>query len=325
MRHATAYQKISNAEVVGFSDQFPERSKELAKSFKTNHFSTEELISDKSIDAIHICTPNESHAKFAILSMKKGKHVLVEKPMALSLKDCQKMNEISKKMNVNLMIGHTYRFYPSSILTKKILDSGKIGSPLIILDYALLSPGLIPKKQIPTWNKKQRFDTGILIDSVHHVDKLRFWTNSEISSVYVSLIDKIEKSAPFEQLGNIILNFQNGCTATIITVASPWGITDAHSKIIGTEGLLYVKYGEEVKVGKSKWKNYKFKFQSSSPSFDHNLQGFVNEFSEFISSIINNEIPSVSGIDGMKNLSVVLAMYESFKKKQIIKLKYRFL
>ena len=242
MRHAKAYEKIPNAEVVGFSDELPQRSKELAKLFKTNYFSTKQLINEPSINAIHICTPNESHAKFAILSMKKGKHVLVEKPMALSLKDCQRMISTSKKMNVNLMIGHTFRFYPYSVKVKKILDSKKIGTVKLVLDFGLFSPGIIPKNEKPSWDKKRRFDSGIFIDAIHQVDKLRYWLNSDVSTVYVSQMEKIEKTSPFEQLGNIVLNFENGSSATIISVASPWGISDIHSKIIGTKGILYAKY-----------------------------------------------------------------------------------
>ena len=87
-------------------------------------YSNSELISDKTVDAVHICTPNKLHSKLSILSMEHGKHVLVEKPMALKLSDCKKMNHVAKKMNVKLMIGHTYRFYPSSLAVKKIIDFG---------------------------------------------------------------------------------------------------------------------------------------------------------------------------------------------------------
>lgn len=322
MRHAKAYEKISNAEVIGFSDQYVKRSKELANLFKTNSYSSDELISDKSIDAIHICTPNQSHAEFAISAMKKGKHVLVEKPMALTLKDCKNMIDVSKKMNVTLMIGHTFRFYPYSIKVKKILDSGKIGTPKLISDFGIFSPGIIPKNQKPSWDKKRRFDSGIFIDTIHQVDKLRYWLNSDVSDVYVSKMDKIEKSSPHEQIGNIVLNFKNGTSVTIISVATPWGISDIHSKIIGTKGMLYTKYGEEIKVGKSKWQNFTFPYQSSPPSYNHNLEGFVNEFQEFINCIKKSITPSSNGIEGMKNLATVLAMYESVKKKQIIKPKY---
>ncbi len=321
MRHAKAYEKIPNTEIVGFSDKFSKRAKELAKLFKTEYFSVEQLVNEKSIDAIHICTPNDSHAKFAILSMKKGKHVLVEKPMALSLKDCKKMIDTSKKMKVNLMIGHTFRFYPYSLKVKKILDSGKIGTPKLILDYGIFSPGIIPKKEKPSWDRKRRFDSGIFIDAIHQVDKLRYWLNSDVSTVYVSQMGKIEKSSPFEQLGNIVLNFKNGTSATIITAANPWEISDIQSKIIGTNGILYAKYGEEIKVGKSKWKNISFDYKSSPPSYRHNLQGFVNEITEFTNSIKKSRTPISNGAEGMKNLSVVLAMYESIKKKRIIKLK----
>ena len=78
---------------------------------------------------------------------------------------------------------------------------------------------------------------------------------------------------------------------------------------------------QQIKVGKKIWKQHKFPFKAKNATYEHNLQGFVNELSEFIKSITENKIPKVTGEDGKKNLAVVLAMYDSYKLNKLIKIK----
>lgn len=133
-------------------------------------------------------------------------------------------------------------------------------------------------------------------------------------------MDKINDSSKVEQMGLITLKFLDGSAASIMPIVPSWNIRDRGLKIIGKTGALFVKYGEEIKVGQKNWKQYNFKYKSSPPSYEHNLQGFVNELSEFVQSIKEKRTPLVSGIDGRKNLQIILAMYESFKTKKVVKL-----
>jgi predicted dehydrogenase len=314
-RHYLAYQKIPSVDIVGFADVDKNKSKIFSKKFSKKSFTIDELIDDKQIDAIDVCSPNESHAENTIISLKKGKHVLVEKPMALKLKDCDKMILESKKNNVNLMIGQTYRFYPSSLKSKEIIDSGKIGKIKILFDHGL-DPGFLSQKH----DQKSFSQVGVFLDTVHDVDLLRFLTGSEVKEVYVPLMDKINDSSKVEQMGLITLKFLDGSAASIMPIVPSWNIRDRGLEIIGKTGALFVKYGEEIKVGQKNWKQYNFKYKSSPPSYEHNLQGFVNELSEFVQSIKEKRTPLVSGIDGRKNLQIILAMYESFKTKKVVKL-----
>lgn len=314
-RHYLAYQKIPSAEIIGFADIDENKSKNFAKKFRKNFFRLYEMIKDEQIDAIDICSSNESHAEHSIHALKNGKHVLVEKPMALKLKDCDKMILESKKNNVNLMVGQTYRFYPSSLKSKEIIDSGKIGKIKILFDHGL-DPGFLSQKH----NKKSISQVGVFLDTVHDIDLLRFLTGSEVKEVYVPLMDKINDSSKVEQMGLITLKFVDGSAASIMPIVPSWNIRDRGLKIIGKTGALFVKYGEEIKVGQKNWTQYNFKYKSSPPSPEHNLQGFINELNEFVLSIKEKRIPSVSGIDGKKNLQVILAMYESFKTKKVVSL-----
>lgn len=317
-RHVEAYSHIKDAEVVGFADIVPEKLNSLAKRFKKKKFSIEEMCTNESIDAVDICTPNVYHSKNSIYALKYGKNVLVEKPMALTLEDCDKMIKQSEKNKATLMIGHTYRFYPSTLKAKEIIDSKEIGKIKMILGYGL-DPGQLPgRSKTPKWALNKEEGGGVFFDSIHGVDKFRFWLNSEVSSVYVPIMDKFDTSSSAEQMGIAMLSFENGVIATTMSVSPTWGIRDTGDKIVGTKGVLYTTYGEEVKVGKKDWKYYSFNHQSHPASYEHNLQGFINELSEFVSSIKEKRLPLVTGIEGKKNLAVILAMYKSAKTKKVI-------
>lgn len=320
-RHAEAYSKIKDVELVGFSDKIIKNANTLAIKFNTNALTINQILSDKNIDAVNVCTSNSSHANISIKALKAGKHVLVEKPMAINLKDCDKMIKTASKNKVKLMVGQTYRFYPSSIAAKKIINSGQIGEIRLAQIHGI-DPGFISgQMKTPQWFGKKESGGGVLFDTVHIIDLLRYWFKSEVSLVYVPLIDKISKTATAEQMGLVIIKFQNGTSTSIMPVAPSWGIRDTGMKLIGKKGVLYVTYGEEVKVGKKTWKQIKFPFKSHNATYEHNLMGFVNELSEFVSSIKEDRKPIITGEDGKRNLSVILSMYKSYKTNKPIKIK----
>ena len=239
-RHAEAYAKISDANVIAFADVDVQKAGILAEKFHKKSVLISELFTDPSIDAISICTPNSLHFENSITALKNGKHVLVEKPMALSLSDCDEMNRVAKENNLNLMVGQTYRYYPSSQKAKAIIDSGEIGEIKLIMGYGL-DPGSLPgKTKTPDWALNSKFGGGVFFDAIHGIDLFRYWTNSEISSVYVPIMDKLFDDFSAEQLGIATLTFSNGVVATIMPVAPTWGIRDTGIKIIGKKGALYV-------------------------------------------------------------------------------------
>ncbi len=320
-RHAEAYKKIKSVELVGFADNIKKNADILAKKFKTKTLTINEILSDDNIKAVNICTPNIDHAKITIKVLNSGKHVLVEKPMAINLIDCDRMIKAAHKNKVNLMVGQTYRFYPSSIAVKNIIDSNQIGK-IKFAQIHMIDPGFIPgQKKMPHWFRKKKSGGGVLFDMIHVVDLLRDWFKSEISQIYVPSIEKMDKDATAEQMGFIFMKFKNGISVSIMSVAPSWGIRDSEIKLIGKKGALYVTYGKEVKIGKKNWKQIKFPHKAKNATFEHNLMGFRNELLEFIKSIKEDRVPLVSGQDGKKNLAVVLAMYESNKLNKLIKLK----
>ena len=317
-RHALAYEKIHNANLIGFADIMPEQSQKLAEQFGKKNYSVDEILDDKSINAIHVCTPNTSHFETTLKVIRAGKHVLVEKPMALSLNECDDMISESKKSGMNLMVGHTYRFYPSSLKVQQLLDTGNLGQIKLVTSYSL-DPGFLQGKgKTPNWALSKEMGGGVFFDAIHAIDLFRSWFHSEISEVYVPIMDKIYDEFTAEQMGLATLRFENGIVGTIMPVSPTWGIRDNSTIIIGKKGVISVTYGEEVKLGQKEWEEFDFQYRSRPVNHEHNLQGFINEISEFVKSIEENRSPLVTMEDGRKNLQVVLSMYESYHKKKIV-------
>ncbi len=126
--HMTAYQAIKQAELVALVDATPKVRREVKQQFKiAAHASIESVLEDPSIDIVDICLPTNLHKQYTVQALKAGKHVLCEKPMALTVRDCRAMLEAAQQSGKFLMIAQVLRFFPEYMAAKKILDSGELG------------------------------------------------------------------------------------------------------------------------------------------------------------------------------------------------------
>lgn len=132
----------------------------------------EDLIADPNVDAVDICTSTPQHAPLAIAALRAGKHVLCEKPMALSLAECDAMQAAAEASGKVLMIAHCLRFWPHYLKTESIIRSGEYGKPL----YARLErTGAAPKWSSGGWLMKAGESGGVLDMHIHDVDVALWW------------------------------------------------------------------------------------------------------------------------------------------------------
>lgn len=200
-RHAEAYSSIEGAEIIGFADVDRSKSAALASKFGCEDFvSADALIRDDRVEAISICTPNALHTDYAIASAEAGKHILVEKPLATTVADCERISRAVEKAGVTAMVGHTHRFYPSNRAVKKLLVENKIGRLRAVQDYSL-DPGFIAGKARPAqWTRDRELGGGMIMDTVHAVDRLRWWTGEEIVEVDAMMSDQIRPDSKTEEM-----------------------------------------------------------------------------------------------------------------------------
>ena len=128
VRHLPEYAENPQAHLTGLYDINQSRAEELTRKYGGKAYSSiEEMLTDPEIDAVSVCTSNATHAQITIQALEAGKHVLCEKPMATTLKDCEAMAAAAKKNGKHLMIGHNQRLAEAHALGKKLIDQGIIG------------------------------------------------------------------------------------------------------------------------------------------------------------------------------------------------------
>src|SRR5689334_5713885 len=130
-KHLPSLSRLSNVEIVAFCDIIPERASECAAEYGTKDAKTytdyKKLLADKSIDVVHVLTPNDSHADITVASLESGKHTLSEKPMAKRAKDARRMVEAAKKTGKKLTIGYQSRHRNDSQYLKQLIAKGTLG------------------------------------------------------------------------------------------------------------------------------------------------------------------------------------------------------
>lgn len=181
--HANVYSILDNATLVAVVDRKPEKAEAFSKDFGAKAYTDfDEMLANEQVDAIDICLPTYLHSDFTVRSAKAGKHVMCEKPMALTSDEAQAMIDACSAAGVELMIGHCIRFWPEYALLKKINDEGKLGK--------LTSINMTRYGEFPFWSTdnwladESKSGGGVLDMHIHDTDYILYLKGepSEISS-----------------------------------------------------------------------------------------------------------------------------------------------
>ncbi|HHT79109.1 MAG TPA: Gfo/Idh/MocA family oxidoreductase [Actinobacteria bacterium] len=169
--HLSALKQIGNAQLTAIVDYHEENGRKAAQENNAKYFKNiDDLLKNADIDCVDICVPTFAHAELAIKAANAGKHILCEKPLALSLNDADDMINAAKQNNVKAMTGHVLRFWPEYVKIKEIIDSRYLGRPLNAFCERL---AVTPDWQVGAWDKSEKFSGGAAIDlHIHDLDLL---------------------------------------------------------------------------------------------------------------------------------------------------------
>jgi phthalate 4,5-cis-dihydrodiol dehydrogenase len=206
------FQMDPRVQIVAGTDPREEARRQLEEDFSANTYSTvEELCSDPLVEVVYIATPHQFHLEHTLIATSHGKHVLVEKPMAITLEDCNKMIAAASQANVTLIVGHSHGFDTPILRTRQAIESGKYGAVRMIsaLDYTdfLYRP-----------RRPEELDTaqggGVIYNqALHQIDILRLLGGGIVSSVRAG-VGAWDASRPTEGAYSAFLTFENGVFAS---------------------------------------------------------------------------------------------------------------
>jgi phthalate 4,5-cis-dihydrodiol dehydrogenase len=310
-KHAEAIAELDNVRLVASSRTNETALNEFVRKYGGRAYTDyRNLLADNAVDTVMIATPHHLHTDIALLAAKAGKHILLEKPMAPTLDECDQIIQDANEFGVKLMVGHTNRFLPAYQKAKEIIDSGELGE--IVFGNSIMCKFWMESNR-RDWHLDRDTAGGMwLTVGIHCLDRLTWLIDSSIQSVCAQF-DTRSHDQKADDIGLIFLRYANGTMGTVTSIGYATGTPQNFAQITCTKGVLKIdKNG--VHIGRDeKWQ------QVSDSNVDNNShRALVNEWKAFIKAIQEDTEPAVGGAFARHIMAAVFAAEESSRMKQEI-------
>ncbi len=319
-RHIPEYLANPRCKIAGYYDFNTQRARELAERFGGCAYgSLDELLSNDGIDAVSVCTSNDTHADIAVKALEAGKHVLCEKPMATNLADCERMQAAAEKSGRQLMIGMNQRLAGAHIKAKQLIDAGEIGRVVTFKTFFghcgpetwSIDPG------VNSWFfDKKKAAMGALADlGVHKTDLIQFLTGKRITEVTARLTTIDKRYANGELIGVddnafCIYRLEDGATGTMCASWTNYGAEDNSTVICGTKGVMriYDDPDHSITITLKSGERVLYDIDRIQTNDSQTKSGIIDMFAEAVETGIEPPISAASVLPAMR---AVFAAIES--------------
>ena len=310
--YARAIIELPEAELKAVYEENEKLGREFSERFGINYYDDyERLLRMEDIDAVVITSETVKHHRLAMRAIEEGKHILCEKPIAMTLKEADEMINSADKAGLKFQTCFVMRYHTTSRLVKNLIDEGRIGRVLAIVGTNKLNASLPLSMD---WFLKPELSGGgaIMDHTVHLADLIRWYTGSEAIEVYTESGKNVSKNIGVEDNFLTTLEMENGVIGHIDGSWSyargfyTWG--DVTLEVLGSEGVILLDafrqniyyIGMEAPNDKLVWHYY-------------GCDADKEMIKSFIDCIVKDETPVASGFDGRQGLAITLASYESLR------------
>jgi UDP-N-acetyl-2-amino-2-deoxyglucuronate dehydrogenase len=325
----THYEQISaieGAKVVAVYSRSEDKAKSLAEKASADWYTDyQEMLKRKEIDIVSIITPSGTHADMAIEAARAGKHVIVEKPMDISLEKAQRMIDVCREHHVKLSVISQHRFDASTVKIKADIDSGRFGK--MVLGQAAVN-WYRPQSYYDTskWRGTMEMNGGgVLINQAIHTIDLFLYYMGEVESVYAHTAILAHEGIEVEDVAVATVKFKNGGLGTIVGTTAAYPGLSARLEIIGTNGTAVIENDQLIKhylrnpnneteaINLASIANHNEEDRDHASVDPAALDGTSHrlQFIDMINAIQEDSEPLVNGEEGLKPLKIILAIYQS--------------
>lgn len=324
--HAEAILKIQGARLVGITDINAKAVAAFAEKYNTKAFSAiEALLESKEVDVVCICTPSGLHAPLAIKAANAGKHVIVEKPMAITLNEAEDVVRACKVNGIKLAVISQLRFTDTVCKLKDSVQKGMLGR-LITGDIYMKYYRSQEYYDNGGWRGTWKMDGGgaLLNQGIHGVDLLQY-IMGPVSSVFAytrTLARKIE----VEDTAAALLEFENGALGVIQATTSIYPGSPRKLEICGDKGTIALEEDNIVNwviEGQEGIDLSNLNGTANSSFMDPkaiSIEGHVKQIGDMVDAIRYDRKPLVDEYEGKKTVEIIMAVYESSKSGKPVKI-----
>ena len=335
--------KDQGASLVACCDSVAERAGALASRFGLDMCEFDDLLADPAIDAVCICAPSGLHADLGVRALGAGKHVMVEKPMDISLAACDRLLAAQRASGKRLAVISQHRFDRASIEVKAALDGGALGRMV----YA--------EARVPWYRTQEYYDSGdwrgtwaldgggaLMNQGVHTADLLR-WLGGPVETVYAQSRTLAHERIEVEDVVAATVTFANGSIATLSASTALYPGFPVRLAVHGTEGSAIIEgdmlhtlttkagasgggqaaHSHALQVATGGTKAAAAQAESLTAASDPAAvwgEAHRAQLADFLECCRTGAAPVVDGAEGRKAVELVLAVYESARTGQVVRL-----
>nr|WP_320038563.1 Gfo/Idh/MocA family oxidoreductase [uncultured Bacteroides sp.] len=317
-RHAEMIRRNEQAELAAICDIISPKELGISALSEIFYNSLSELLAnEKDIDVVNICVPNGLHAELALKALDSGKHVVIEKPMALSRLDAEQILAKSKKRGCDVFCVMQNRYSPPSVWLKEVVESGILGKLYSVQLNCLWNRDERYYKS-GNWHGTTEMDGGTLFTQFSHFVDIMYWLFGDIANIKGSFYDFNHQSlTDFEDSGSVLFDFVKGGSGSLNYSTAVWDRNlESSMTIIAENGSIKVagQYMNEVKYCHIK----DYTMPALAPSNPPNDYGPYKGSAQNHHYVIQNVIDKLNGnasittnaMDGLKVVDIIERIYK---------------
>ncbi len=321
--HARAIGELPNARLVAIADVIEARAVKAAAEFGVEAGSVEALLARPDIDVVCACVPSGDHAEVGVRAARAGKHVVVEKPIDVTLAAADRLIEACRGQGVKLTIISQHRFDPGMVTLRRLVDEGRLGR--LVLGDAIVK-----------WYRTQRYyDDGdwrgtwsldgggaLMNQGVHYVDLLQ-WIMGPVERVFARCRTAAHERIEVEDIAVAVLSFAGGAVGVLEASTAVYPGLPERLEITGTGGSAIVQEGRlrvcELKDEKGETPPYGAKLSeidgpgvggAADPAAISHV-GHRAQIADLLEAVETGREPLIDGPEGRRALEIIIAVYES--------------
>ena len=327
-RHLPEYAANPDAKIAAVYDFNQERAAQTAAQYGARACTSyEEIFSDPEIDAVSICVRNVDHCKLTVEALRAGKHVLCEKPMAVTLAECEQMVQTAKETGRFLMIGHNQRLTRAHAKAKALIDAGALGKILTfrtIFGHGGPETWTVDAKNVWFFDKKLSAFGAMADLGIHKTDLIQFLTGQKVSAVraYLGTLDKCTadgKKIGVDDNAICIYEMDGGAVGTMTASWTYYGAEDNSTILYGTKGIMRI-YDDPnysiVVIGRDGEKTL-YEIDKIQTNDNQTSSGVIDLWVKCLKEQTPPEISGEEALDAMKAVFAALESAQSGKTVQI--------
>lgn len=327
VRHIPEYLANEKAKICAVYDINQERAKEIASALNAVSYESVDALLSSGLDAVSVCTSNDSHAEIAVKALDHGLHVLCEKPMAVTLEGVEKMVEAARKNGRILMIGQNQRLNGTHQRAHELIRKGEIGK-VISFETVFAHSGpetwsVDPGKNTWFFDKKKAVMGAMADLGIHKTDLIRFLLDDDIASVDAKIVtlDKRDSDGSLIAVDDnafVIYEMKSGAVGTLRASWTNYGPENNSTVIYGSEGVMSIFLNPEhsIEVAKKNGERDYYDVEVMQTNDNQTSSGVIDAFIDSL----DRGTAAISGEDVLESMKAVFAALKSAEERKEVRI-----